>query len=220
MKNLKFRQTVFLIGSCLVLVSCKGEDSYSNKIAIPTLQSIEDSNNKINQEELTESPVPTLSVSKTPVKTDIPVSTQKPTKEVLETEMSIPTKNVMINMTDEEVLDYINKIGDQINECSDNVVDKVKDGFIIVVDFIFYDGTIGGRTFDSLKDSTKSKVLEIYDTISNKIEENLPIWKEKIGEKYEDAKNLWDEKKDDLSDIYEGGKQKVKNWYENFRREN
>ena len=50
--------------------------------------------------------------------------------------------------------------------------------------------------------------------------ENLPIWKEKIGEKYEDAKNLWDEKKDDLSDIYEDGKQKVKNWYENFRREN
>ena len=48
MKNLKFRQTVFLIGSCLVLVSCKGEDSYSNKIAVPTLQSIEDSNNKIN----------------------------------------------------------------------------------------------------------------------------------------------------------------------------
>lgn len=214
MKNLKFKQALFLIGSCFILVSCEHENPYSNKNVVPTLKSIEDNNDKINMEEMPSTP--TLAVSKTP---DIP-STLKPTQYPLETEEPVSTKDVTKDMTDEEVLNYISKIGNQINECSDNVVKGIKDGFITVVDFIFYDGTIGGRTFDSLKDSTKVKVLDIYNKISNKIEEKLPIWKESLGEKYEEAKNLWDEKKDDLSDIYEDGKQKVKNWYENFRREN
>lgn len=130
------------------------------------------------------------------------------------------TTTVQTVMTDDQVIDYIRKVGNKMTECSESIVEGAKDGFITVVDFLFYNGEIGGRTFDSLTESAKSTILGIYDNISTYLEEKWPIWKEAIGEKYQDITELWNDKKDDLSQLLEKGKQKVKNWYENFREEN
>ena len=123
-------------------------------------------------------------------------------------------------ITDEHVIEYINKVGDEINNCTDGITEGAKKGFITVVDFLFYGGEIGGRTFDSLKDDTKTKVLEIYDSMSIYLDEKLPIWKESLGEKYDLAKIYWEENKDGIFDTLKSGKQKIKDWYEKFKNSN
>jgi len=133
----------------------------------------------------------------------------------METEIEEQISNEV--MTDEEVVKYINKVGDEINNCTDGITESAKAGFVTVVDFLFYGGEIGGRTFDSLKEDTKIKALEIYDSVSMYLDEKLPIWQQSLGEKYEQAKLLWDENKGTLFNIYESGKQKLKNWYNQFR---
>ena len=50
--------------------------------------------------------------------------------------------------------------------------------------------------------------------------EILVDWVLNKAKKYDNVKVLWDYKKDDLSSLWQDGKQKVKNWYENFREEN
>ena len=52
----------------------------------------------------------------------------------------------------------------------------------MIVDFLFYEGEIKGRTFDELSNSTKLKVLEIFLKIDNKIDNKFPGYKESITE--------------------------------------
>lgn len=138
------------------------------------------------------------------------------TEDVVEIEVN-QEENTTEVFTDEQVVEYINKVGDKINDSTDSITNAIADSFIKVVDFIFYDGTIGGRTFDSLKDETKVKILEIYDSISLYVDENLPVWKAYLGEKYGQVKDFWDENKDSLFDELDSRKQKIKDWYQEFK---
>lgn len=208
MKNLKIRKILLLTSTSIVLVGCQNNitNNYENKVIYTEeTRDIENTTNEIT----TTAPETTTMEETT---TAVPETT---TKEQASASVETTTK-----MKDEEVIEYIQKIGDDMNDASENIADSVKSGFITVVDFLFYDGTIGGRTFDSLKDDTKSTVLGLYDSISTYVEEKWPTWKESFGEKYQDVKELWNEKKEDLSDLWQKGKQKIKNWYENFREEN
>lgn len=203
MKNLKLKNvTVLLMTSC-ILVGCHSNNQstsiYENKTIIST------ETEQVNREELIETQVTTE------------VDTQR--EEVTEEQIS-PEQITEEKMTDEEVLEYIDKIGDEMTNCSESITESAKQEFITLVDFIFYGGEIGGRTFDSLKDSTKTKVLEIYNKISDYIEKKWPTWRQTIIDQYNNIGDIWDENKDDISNEIENQKQKVKKWYENFREEN
>ena len=82
--------------------------------------------------------------------------------------------------TDEQVIAYLNNFETEVDE-NNNLKDTIKEKFIIMVDFLFYDGKIGNKTFDELSNATKLKVLEIALSIDQKIENKFPGYKESIS---------------------------------------
>ena len=87
-------------------------------------------------------------------------------------------------VSDDDVIDYINNLEGRLVNYNTSDLDlgkSLKEGFVLVVDFIFYDGTIKGRTFDSLSNSAKIKVLQLAFSIDKKIDEYFPGYKEEIS---------------------------------------
>ncbi|MCM1370620.1 MAG: hypothetical protein NC181_01840 [Clostridium sp.] len=83
-----------------------------------------------------------------------------------------------------------NQITNIIN--SDNVMEfkeDCKNVFITVVDFIFYDGTIKGITFDDLSDTAKEVILKDASTIDELIMKKFPDYKENISDSTSKAYN-------------------------------
>ena len=62
------------------------------------------------------------------------------------------------------------------------------DGFVTVVDFLFYDKEIGGYTFNQLTNSAKLQVIKIALSIDHKIDEYFPNYKDSIKKGYESVK--------------------------------
>lgn len=90
--------------------------------------------------------------------------------------------------TEEDVVRYIETINNEIDN-NNTISEKVKSGFITIVDFIFYDSPIGGHTFSSLSTTAKLKVLKIALSIDEKIENKFPNYKENLSEKYQNIKS-------------------------------
>lgn len=91
--------------------------------------------------------------------------------------------------TEEELVTYIDNIDYQVEVLTSKqenlTVEEQKileNTFITLTDFIFYGGTIKGKTFNELTTETKQKVLNLYEKIDNKIESKIPGYKEKISE--------------------------------------
>lgn len=80
---------------------------------------------------------------------------------------------------DEEVMDYITTLQQDFNATS--LKDSVKSGFITVVDFLFYNGTIKGHTFNELTNEAKLKVLSMALYFDSKIDKYFPGYKESIS---------------------------------------
>ncbi len=80
---------------------------------------------------------------------------------------------------DEEVLSYIDDL-DKKFKASD-ITDGLKNGFITLVDFIFYEGSIKGHTFEDLSENAKLKVLEMTIYFDEKIDKYFPGYKESIS---------------------------------------
>ena len=85
-----------------------------------------------------------------------------------------------------EVVTYVEEVEKEVETlaASDgddkSVKEKLEDTFITLTDFIFYDGTIKGVTFQELTDSAKEKVLNLYEKIDSTIENKFPNYKENI----------------------------------------
>lgn len=92
-------------------------------------------------------------------------------------------KNDNYNEKDNIVIDELNNTLKNIEESTqdENFKDKASSTFISIVDFLFYDGTIKGVTFDELTEKGKEKVLEIASKIDVKLEEKCPGYKETIS---------------------------------------
>lgn len=92
-------------------------------------------------------------------------------------------KNDNYNEKDNIVIDELNNTLNNIEENTqdENFKDKASSTFISIVDFLFYDGTIKGISFDELTEKGKEKVLEISSKIDVKLEEKCPGYKEKIS---------------------------------------
>ena len=182
---------------------------------------------------------------------------------------SISTSN-----KDSDVITYsdkdtkvINSLNETLNKVKSNVsdsnfLDSAKGIFISVVDFLFYDGSINGVTFDELTDNGKKKVLEIASSIDSVIENKFPGYKDAISAKASNAFNKASEiikdgakdlndfareklgednyqsiidAKDELiyytknainfigdvsSSLWSSAKDKLNNWYQNFKNNN
>lgn len=92
-------------------------------------------------------------------------------------------KNDNYNEKDNIVIDELNNTLKIIEESTrdENFKDKASSTFISIVDFLFYDGTIKGISFDELTEKGKEKVLEIACKIDVKLEEKCPGYKETIS---------------------------------------
>lgn len=92
-------------------------------------------------------------------------------------------KNDNYNEKDNIVIDELNNTLNNIEKSTrdENFKDKASSTFISIVDFLFYDGTIKGISFDELTEKGKEKVLEISSKIDVKLEEKCPGYKETIS---------------------------------------
>lgn len=111
--------------------------------------------------------------------------TNDTTKKSLEENNQISLKETEnSNIPDITVINYVinleNDVTNLPKETSSSTKEKLKNTFITLTDFIFYNGTINGVTFDELSISSKEKVLEIYTNIDEKIESYYPNYKEAI----------------------------------------
>lgn len=80
---------------------------------------------------------------------------------------------------DTVVLKYFNNL--EADFKSSQVKDSIKNGFVTVVDFLFYDGSIKGHTFSELTETAKLKVLSMALYFDSKIEKYFPGYKESIS---------------------------------------
>lgn len=115
---------------------------------------------------------------------------------------------------------YITNEGDVTNYIED-VVDKattVKEksrltkAFETLSDFIFYNGTIKGYTFDELTDISKEKVMNAWYKLDSYIESHYPDYKSNLKNKYQEVKEAAVEKYHEINT--EENRQKVKDAYE------
>lgn len=145
--------------------------------------------------------------------------------------------------TDDDFVNYIDDVSSEV----DNLVAKekisesdektLKNTFITLTDFIFYDGEIKGKKFSDLTSSAKEKVIDIYTKIDEKIDSKFPNYKENIKSTSKNAYNNIKEKASTLKekiqneyrekvgeegyqntvDSYEDGKSDAKDVYDTYK---
>lgn len=148
------------------------------------------------------------------------------------------------------IVEHFTKISESKEEST------LKNGFIEIVDFLFYEKEINGKTFKELKDEVKLKLFVIALKIDSKIEDYFPGYKESISsgtkkiynsikkevveayinitnkicsnnqelcsnakKDFEKMKDIFGTGWDYLKDIGQTAKDKLKNWYEDFKME-
>ena len=135
-------------------------------------------------------------------------------KDSIETkEITLVTEqNTTTSATDEEVVEYIEDVTNEVEtlteeeSLSEKTKQSLKKAFITLTDFIFYDGTIKGKTFKELSYEAQTKILELYEKLDTKIESVFPNYKEEIKDTstktYSKAKEKAKELKETIKNIY------------------
>lgn len=137
-----------------------------------------------------------------------------PKKEETTKEIVLVTENTNKEepVSDDEVVEYINNVTNEVSELnsekslSQKTKESLKKTFITLTDFIFYDGTIKGKTFKELSSEAQEKVLELYEKLDSKIESIFPNYKEEIKDTstktYSKVKEKAKELKEKIKSIY------------------
>lgn len=176
---------------------------------------------------------------------DVIKSEKTPVKEelnIIEDEELAINKNVEVN-SEEEFVTYMENVSNEVDtialksELNNDDKMTLKNTFITLTDFIFYGGTIKGKTFDELTESAKIKVIDVYNKIDSKIESKFPGYKETIKdtstkvytnvvEKSKEMKNsiinsykekYGEEAYNQRVDAYNEGKENMKEVYEIYK---
>ena len=96
------------------------------------------------------------------------------------------TKKKDIKNADENVVAYFNN---EVNTADDKSKGTLKNAFIKVVDFIFYDKDINGYYFKDLTASAKLKVIGLALKLDNIIDSHFPGYKDELSSSYNKAKD-------------------------------
>lgn len=123
-------------------------------------------------------------------KMEVEITAQKEKKAKEESENLIKNKDLEINQatvtTETDFVNYLDNVSGEVDRItlsenpSKSDQNILKNTFITLTDFIFYDGTIKGKKFSELTASCKEKVIDIYTKIDSKIESRFPNYKESI----------------------------------------
>lgn len=231
---LKKKLLISMLALSLATTGCK-----SNNNTNTTTQTT----NEITTEVITEATTNEITTQTTTTET---ITTEVTTTEITTqatTEQSVVKDDEVISNIDadkKEIEYYLSE--DPINMTV--VGEKSKAFFIKCVDFIFYDTEINGVTFDELSDEAKEDVYDTFCYIDELVMVYAPNYKENIAEKYEVVKDftkkayfyvlseikeaigeenyekigqIKDNVLNTISNTYENGKEKVKEWYEDFK---
>lgn len=98
------------------------------------------------------------------------------------------TSETLTNSSDtgsDDVVSYFETLNQNLDSYNQDksLGQSIKNGFVTVVDFLFYEGTIKGKTFDELSDSMKLKVLKLAFSIDYKMDQYFPGYKDEITSK-------------------------------------
>ena len=96
------------------------------------------------------------------------------------------TKKKDIKNADEDVLAYFNN---EVNTADTKSKGTLKNAFIKVVDFIFYDKDINGYYFKDLTASAKLKVIGLALKLDNITDSHFPGYKDELSSSYNKAKD-------------------------------
>lgn len=108
--------------------------------------------------------------------------------------------------TEEEITTYISEVNNEIDtlltqeELTEDDKLTLTNTFATLTDFIFYNGTIKGKTFNELTTEAKQSIISLYENIDSKIEEKFPGYKENIKETSTKTYNNLKEKLTTLKD--------------------
>ncbi len=107
-------------------------------------------------------------------------------------ETTSPSSEESISKSEANVISYFeaqnNMISANVNPEDSTLREKIKNAFVTVVDFIFYDKEIAGYTFQELTTTAKLKVIHLALTMDHKIDEYFPNYKDIIKDKYTSIK--------------------------------
>lgn len=108
--------------------------------------------------------------------------------------VSSDSNNTSTNPTiyqEEDVINYFKNLESNLDKTKNDktISQSVKDGFITIVDFLFYNKPINGKTFKELSSSAKLQVLKIALSIDSKIEDYFPNYKDSLSSKYQSIKS-------------------------------
>ena len=151
--------------------------------------------------------------------------------------------NDIVVESDDDLVSYMEGVQLRVNdivakeETSKSEENVLRNTFITLTDFIFYDGEIKGKKFSDITDSCKEKIIDIYTKIDEKIESKYPHYKENIKEtgkkvytgavekakeikegivqKYRDY--VGEERYNNTAEVFEDDKQNVKDVYEVYK---
>ena len=112
-----------------------------------------------------------------------PVQPAEPSQPVQPVQEQPKTNSVTYSASDTKVIESLETALENIknSEVTENFKVNAKATFINVVDFLFYDGTIKGITFNELTSDGKAKVLELANKIDEAIEKKVPNYKDSIA---------------------------------------
>lgn len=81
-----------------------------------------------------------------------------------------------------EIIAYFEQLNNDLDNYKINksFTTKIKENFIVMIDFLFYGGTINDTTFANLSEETKLQVLKLAFYIDNKISNYFPGYRENI----------------------------------------
>jgi hypothetical protein len=171
------------INSLLVIKNNANTNDVSKNSEINEVNDVTDDQIDIDNET-------TKVIEKTNSSDTIKESSSKTTSNTSDTASENLTKDSIDEPTssaDETILEYMNEVKSNLE--NKNLRESAKNSFITIIDFIFYDGTIKGYTFNELSDSAKLKVLKIALTIDAYIDNYFPNYKATISDKTTNLKN-------------------------------
>lgn len=111
------------------------------------------------------------------------------TKKITTTSKATTKQTTTVKVTEKA---YKNADDSVLKTTSEMLKDKnrnvIKENFIKIVDFIFYDRDINGYYFKDLTNSAKLKVIYYATMLDNLIDKEFPSYKENLSEKYNNTK--------------------------------
>lgn len=122
-------------------------------------------------------------------KTTTDINNEIENLELTKNEQDLLISDNSLAVDEQEVVSYVEDVENELIKLnndeisSDSVKKKLENTFILLTDFIFYNGKIKGFTFDELSLQAKERVLTLYESIDNKIEKVFPNYKETIKDK-------------------------------------